>query len=331
MSQRTGKELILATREFAHEYKLRSWVAVLSTFVFLAACLAGSVLLPILIGRLLLSVLAGLFLVRIFVLYHDHQHHAILDRSKLADGLMRVLGIFIMTPSSIWTHSHNTHHAKNSKLRSTHIGSYPVMTVARYKRSSRKERLKYLAIRHPLTIALGYLTVFIGSMCIVPLMNNPKKHRDALYALVIHVLLYAVVIYWLGWLAALCLMTIPFIVGSGLGAYLFYSQHNFPTVTYLDEDGWTYEGAALDSSSYCRMGSVMNYFTANIGYHHIHHLNSKIPYYRLPDAMAGMPELQAPKTTSLQPAEVLRCLRLKLWDVPQQRMVTLAEAAVIAS
>ena len=80
MSQRTGKELILATREFAHEYKLRSWVAVLSTFVFLAACLAGSVLLPILIGRLLLSVFAGLFVVRIFVLYHDHQHHAILDR-----------------------------------------------------------------------------------------------------------------------------------------------------------------------------------------------------------------------------------------------------------
>jgi omega-6 fatty acid desaturase (delta-12 desaturase) len=328
MSSRTGKELILATRAYAHENKLRSWFAVLSSFLLLAACLVGTILVPVLAAKLALSILAGLFMVRMFVLYHDHQHHAILDRSKLADVLMRFWGILILTPSSIWSHSHNTHHAKNCKLRATHIGSYPVMTIERYQRSSRKERINYLAIRHPLTIALGYITVFFGSMCVVPLLNDPKEHRDALYALVLHVLLYAAAIIWLGWLAALFLMTIPMLVGSALGAYLFYSQHNFPTVTYLDKDGWTYEGAALESSSHCRMGAVMNYFTANIGYHHIHHLNAKIPYYRLPEALAGMPELQSPKTTSLHPAEILRCLRLQLWDVEQQRMVSLAEAGV---
>jgi omega-6 fatty acid desaturase (delta-12 desaturase) len=200
------------------------------------------------------------------------------------------------------------------------------MTVERYKRSSRKERFKYLAIRHPLTIALGYITVFAGSMCVAPLIHDPKEHRDALYALILHILLYALVIVYLGWMAALYLLVIPFLVASALGAYLFYSQHNFSNVTYLDKDGWTYEGAALESSSHCRMGLLMNYFTANIGYHHIHHLNAKIPYYRLPEALAGMPELQSPKTTSLHPAEIVRCLRLKLWDVGEQRMVTLAEA-----
>lgn len=327
MSFRTGKELILATREYAHEDRSRSWFAVVSTLLLLAACLVGAVALPWLVAQLLLSVVAGLFMVRMFVLYHDHQHHAILDRSKLADGLMRFWGILILTPSSIWRHSHNTHHAKNSKLRSTHIGSYPVMTVERFRRSSRAERFRYLASRHPLTIALGYITVFFGSMCVVPLLNDPKKHRDALYAILLHFVLYVVAVVTLGWLAALLLLAIPMTVASALGAYLFYSQHNFPTVTYLDQDGWTYEGAALESSSHCRMGPLMNYFTANIGYHHIHHLNSKIPYYRLPEALAGMPKLQSPKTTSLHPAEMIRCLRLQLWDVPRQRMVTLKEAA----
>lgn len=327
MTPRTGKELILATRIYAHENKLRSWFAVLSTLLLIGVSLSATVFVPVLVGKLFFSVLSGLLLVRMFVLYHDHQHHAILDRSKLADVLMRFWGILIMTPSSIWSHSHNTHHAKNCKLRSTHIGSYPVMTVERYKRSSRKERFRYLAVRHPVTIALGYLTVFVGTMCIEPLLNDHKKHRDALYALILHVVIYAAVIVGLGWLAAVWMLVVPFLVASAVGAYLFYSQHNFSTVTYLDKDGWTYEGAALESSSFCRMGVLMNYFTANIGYHHIHHLNSKIPYYRLPEALAGMPELQSPKTTSLHPAEIARCLRLKLWDVPQQRMVTLSEAA----
>ncbi len=327
MSLRTGKVLILATRDFAHESRLRSWWAVISTLAFFAVSLIATVVSPWLLTKLFFAVLAGLLMVRMFVLYHDHQHHAILDRSKLADGLMRLWGMVMLTPSSIWCHSHNTHHAQNCKLRTTHIGSYPVMTVERYKRSSRRERLAYLAIRHPLTIAFGYLTVFFGSMCIVPLLDDPKEHRDALYALILHAVLYAAVIFTLGWLAALFLLVIPFSVASALGAYLFYSQHNFSTVTYLDKDGWTYEGAALESSSHCRMGPLMNYFTANIGYHHIHHLNAKIPYYRLPEAMAAMPELQSPKTTSLHPTEIVRCLRLQLWDVAQQRMVTLAEAA----
>ena len=326
MSKRSGKELILATRVYAEENKLRSWVAVLSTLLFLGLTMSASLAAPFIGAQLLFSIVSGLLMVRMFVLYHDHQHHAILDRSKVADALMRFWGILIMTPSSIWSHSHNTHHAKNCKLRATHIGSYPVMTVERYKRSSRKERIKYLAVRHPLTIFAGYITVFVGTMCVAPLLNDHRKHRDALYAMILHAALYVATIWLLGWLAALLLLVIPFTVASALGAYLFYSQHNFSTVTYLDKDGWTYEGAALESSSFCKMSPVMHYFTANIGYHHIHHLNAKIPYYRLPEALDGMPELQSPKTTSLHPAEIVRCLRLKLWDVSAQKMVTLEEA-----
>ncbi len=110
-------------------------------------------------------------------------------------------------------------------------------------------------------------------------------------------------------------------IASAIGSYLFYAQHNFPDVAFNDNAGWTYEKAALESSSYLRTGPIMGWFTGNIGYHHIHHLNHKIPFYRLPEVLRAMPELRSPKTTSLHPAEILRCLRLKVWDVEAQRMV----------
>jgi omega-6 fatty acid desaturase (delta-12 desaturase) len=114
----------------------------------------------------------------------------------------------------------------------------------------------------------------------------------------------------------------PCAVASALGSYLFYAQHNFPSVSFSDNADWTYETAALSSSSSLKTNPFMSWVTANIGYHHLHHLNSRIPFYRLPEVMKAIPELQSPKTTSLHPLEMLRCLRLKVWDVDVQRMVS---------
>ncbi len=322
----SGKALILATRAYTGDSSLRSWWAVLSTLAGYLFALYAATALPHWTLRLAASVLAGLFFLRMFVIYHDHQHHAILPKSKAAALFMRLWGIFSLTPNSIWNHSHNHHHNHNSKIRSAHIGSYPVMTVDRFRNSSRMERFKYLAIRHPIIILLGYFSVFIIGMSLVPAIDDPKEHKDSILALIAHFLLYGLVIVTLGWTAAALVLFVPFFVASAIGAYLFYAQHNFPDVTYIDKDGWTYEGAALLSSSFCRMNPVMHYFTANIGYHHIHHLNAKIPFYRLPEAYQSMPELQAAKTTSLHPREILRCLRLKVWDVDAQRMVGVGAA-----
>ena len=127
----------------------------------------------------------------------------------------------------------------------------------------------------------------------------------------------------LGFAATFFVIFLPYFIACATGSYLFYIQHNFPSVVFKENAGWTYEGAALESSSYCKMGPLMHYFTGNIGYHHIHHLNSKIPFYRLPEVYAKMPELQQAKETSLNPLEILRCLRLKIWDADAQRMVSL--------
>lgn len=323
---RTGKDLILATREFAKDNTSHSWAVIISTALLMATAALATVLLPYWFLKLPASILLGLLMVRMFVIYHDHQHHAILPRSKLAKALMRVWGIYAMTPSCIWQHSHNHHHNHNSKLRSTHIGSYPVMTTERYKNSTKQERTKYLMMRHPVTILFGYFTVFVLGMCIVPMLENMKANRDSLYALIGHALLYTVVILTLGWQVALFVLFLPFFIASALGSYLFYAQHNFPMVIFNEKEGWSYEGAALDSSSYCKMGAFMNYMTGNIGYHHIHHLNAKIPFYRLPEVYEKLPELQTTRVTSLHPKEILRCLSLKVWDVEQQKLLPLNEA-----
>ena len=323
---RTGKELILATREYAKDDTAKSWTTVVSTAALLVISVVTVALLPYWFLQLPVAVLLGMLMVRMFVIYHDHQHHAILPKSKAAKLLMRLWGIFALTPNCIWQHSHNHHHNHNSKLRSSHIGSYPVMTKERYENSSKGERTKYLLMRHPVTILFGYFTVFAIGMCVVPMLENIKANKDSLVALILHGLLYSGVIINFGWLAAFFLLFVPFFVASAIGSYLFYAQHNFPQVIFKDKEGWSYEGAALDSSSYCQMGAFMNYITGNIGYHHIHHLNAKIPFYRLPEAYEKHPELQAARVTSLRPKEILRCLSLKVWDADQQKLLSLKEA-----
>jgi omega-6 fatty acid desaturase (delta-12 desaturase) len=186
---------------------------------------------------------------------------------------------------------------------------------------SKKERAGYLAIRHPLTILFGHFSMFMFGMCVRSFLSCPKRHFDSLVALIIHIAA-SVAIFWLmGWQVWLFCVFIPYFVAHGLGAYLFYAQHNFPTVHFNDKDGWTYEGAALESSSYMKMNPIMQWFTGNIGFHHIHHLNAKIPFYRLPEVMKAFPELQQAKRTSLKPKDIAACLRLKVWDVKEGRMV----------
>ena len=137
--------------------------------------------------RIACSLAAGLTMVRMFVIYHDHQHHTILLRSLPADILFKLYGIFILAPTSIWKRSHDYHHNHNCKLFSASIGSYPVMTKQRFQQSSKAEQRSYLAIRHPLTILFGYITMFILGMCLRSFISAPKRHWDSLIALIVHI------------------------------------------------------------------------------------------------------------------------------------------------
>jgi len=313
--------LYTRTKPYARDYPWKSWWCILSTTFLLLVGVAGTLPgLPLAL-RLLCSVLTGLLLVRLFVIYHDQQHHAILPKSRPAAILMRLFGICALCPSANWRSTHDYHHSHNSKLCSASIGSYPIMTREQFQMTGNGDRLLYLLMRHPLTILLGYVTVFLFGMVILPFFRAPRRNFDSVPALLLHLALGVALVMWFGWLALGLTLLGPFFIAGALGAYLFYAQHNFPGVVFKDQGGWTYEGAALESSSHLKTNPIMAWFTGNIGHHHIHHLNHRIPFYRLPEIHRAISELQQAKTTSLHPLDILRCLRLKVWCVKTQRMV----------
>jgi omega-6 fatty acid desaturase (delta-12 desaturase) len=322
---RTAKEILSASKQYAHEHRPLSWWHLGSTIAVYVALISLTCIDLSWLARGSASVLAGLVHVRLFVLYHDYQHRAILSGSRLAAAFMHGFGVFSLSPPSYWNYSHNHHHKNNAKQFGVAIGSFDVMTTEDFANASRRTRRHYFVSRHPLTIALGYLTVFLYNMCLRPWMLNPRKHADAGLAFGLHLgLVTALAHYDVPTL--LLAVILPFAIAMALGSYLFYAQHNFPTVKLCDQAEWSYVYAALHSSSFIRMGRLMRWFTGNIGYHHVHHLNARIPFYRLPEAMAGIAELQSPGATSLRLRDVRACLRLKLWNRKQNQLVSFPSA-----
>jgi omega-6 fatty acid desaturase (delta-12 desaturase) len=234
------------TKPYARDSSWKSWWCIFSAIFLVSAAFAGTFpIMPIPV-RILCSGLAGLLLVRLFVIYHDHQHHAILPKSRSAAILMRILGIFLICPNAIWRSSHDYHHTHNCKLRSAHIGSFPIMTREQYRQTPTGGRLLYLSMRHPLTILFGYISVFILGMLILPFFRSPGRYIDSIPALLLHVAIAAWLAVHFGWLALVLTMILPFFIACALGSYLFYAQHNFPGVILKDKGGWTFEGAALE-------------------------------------------------------------------------------------
>jgi omega-6 fatty acid desaturase (delta-12 desaturase) len=323
---RSGKELISASKQFTGENKLRSWTEVLLTMVLSAMLLTvtamDSIPMPI---RVFVSMICGLMYMRMFVIYHDYQHRAILRRSQVAPWLMKVLGIYLIAPETIWTRTHEHHHNNNSKLTISGIGSYPTISKKRFMSLSKLEQRVYLINRHPLTILLGYFTLFIYWLNLKSFIQSPSKHVDSLISLLLHWTIGAVMWYYLGWDSVILTWFLPFFIAYGMGSYVFYSQHNFPGAKFRENQDWAYDHAALASTSYMTMNPVMQWFTADIGFHHVHHLNSHIPFYRLKEAMKSMPELKSVSTTSWNPMDMIRCFRLKLWDPENETMITLRQ------
>jgi omega-6 fatty acid desaturase (delta-12 desaturase) len=162
-------------------------------------------------------------------------------------------------------------------------------------------------------------------MCLRSFLSNKKKHWDSLLVIIIHVGIAVFLFATRGWDTWLLTFFVPFFISHMIGAYLFFAQHNFPGVKYRNNTEWNYVTAALESSSFIPMNPFMQWVTANIGYHHIHHLNAKIPFYRLPEAMANIPELQCATVTRLTFTDIVACLKLKVWDPELDRMIDAEE------
>jgi omega-6 fatty acid desaturase (delta-12 desaturase) len=318
---RDGKALIDATKPMAAEDKVKSWTLFAITWVVAGGFLSLAAQAPWWPLRLVGSLLGGLTLVRLFIFFHDYMHAAIFRGSKVAKPIMWLYGVYVMTPPQAWRDSHNYHHAHTAKIVGSHVGSYAMVTPALWAQMKPIERRMYKIIRHPLTILAGYFTIFFYGMCLSPFLRDPKKNWDAGVTLVFHTALTGLLLWKLGFAYYFFVYFLPLATATASGAYLFYAQHNFPDIDIQPRHTWSFVRAALESSSYLETGPVMRWFTGNIGYHHVHHLNAMIPFYRLPETMDAIPELQHPGKTSLRPSDILACFKLKLWDPDQHKMV----------
>lgn len=324
---RVNRELMLATEPYAVESVAKSWWYMASTFTLMIIALVAAGITPWWPLRFVFSLLGALLMVRAFITYHDYMHGAILRKSRLAWWLFRIYAAFALTPPRSWRKSHNYHHGHVGKISEASVGAFPIITTKMWNSYSKAQRASYRAQRHPLIVLFGYITIFAYSICLQPLLRDPKRHWDSGLALITHIGLIALLWNVGGVDVAVFAMILPMFIASAMGSYLFFAQHSFKRMHIISEEAWTFYRAALESSSYMRLNKILQWFTGNIGYHHIHHLNLKIPFYRLPEAMAAIPELQSPVVTSLMPRDIVNCFQSCLWDEDSQRMVTYREAS----
>jgi len=322
---RSGAELVKASQQFQPENRWTSWCLLIETLVVLGTGLWLVFHFQFWPLQVIAGLLVGLVQVRLFIFYHDTLHGAIFVKDPLAQGLMSLVGIYLLTIRSVWKETHDHHHQNNARQLGSMIGTFPIITVAMAGRLSPAARRRYRMARHGLTMLAGYLTVMLGGMIGSAFIRQPRRHWGALVTVLLHVLVFMVLAWHWGWVTALCAQVVPSALSMALGSYLFYAQHNFPALKLPRRDDWTYAGAALESSSMFDMSPMMHWFTGSIGYHHVHHLNHRIPFYRLREAMEAMPELQNPGRTSWRLRDMRACLNLYLWDPRQNRMLTYAE------
>ncbi|MBL8743506.1 MAG: fatty acid desaturase [Myxococcales bacterium] len=320
-ASRDGKALIEASKDFTGESLAKSWAHLIVVMLVIAATTTVAAVAPYWPVRLLAAIVSGLSIVRMFIVYHDFMHGALLRGSRVAKWILGLYGMLVLAPPRVWKETHNYHHAHTAQIIGSHIGSFPVVTTEMWKKMSGRDRLKYRVVRHPITILLGYVPIFMIGMCVNSLRKSVTKYWDSAAALILNWVITFVLVWQFGFATAFFTFLLPLMVATAAGGYLFYAQHNFPSMMLQPRQEWTFTKAALESSSYMEMGPVMRWFTGNIGYHHVHHLNSQIPFYRLPETMAAMSELQHPGTTSLKPWDIWQCLTLKLWDPQKRQMV----------
>jgi acyl-lipid omega-6 desaturase (Delta-12 desaturase) len=275
---------------------------------------------------LLLAVPAAGFLVRLFMIQHDCGHGAFFRHRLTNDWVGRVIGVLTLTPYDFWRRTHAIHHSTSGNLDRRGIGDVDTLTVHEYLALSSWRRLCYRVYRHPIIMfGLGPVYLFIVQHRL-PVGLMRAGWQPWLSAMTTNVAIAALVItmIWLVGVVPFVLVHLPImLLAASIGVWLFYVQHQFEDTAW-DRDGvWSLHDAALHGSSHYDLPSVMRWFTANIGVHHVHHLCSRIPYYRLPLVLRDYPELGVIGRLTL--VQSFRCVRLVLWDEGRQRLVSFHE------
>jgi len=279
---------------------------------------------------LLLSVPAAGFLVRLFMIQHDCGHGSFFRRRVVNDWVGRVIGVVTLTPYDFWRRTHAIHHANSGNLDYRGIGDIDVLTVSEYLALSRWRQVLYRVYRHPLMMfGVGPAYHFVLRQRLpFGLMRSGWQPWLSTMATNIAIAMLVAIMIWLVGAGPFLLVHVPItFLSASIGVWLFYVQHQFEATFWTHDEGWNFHEAALRGSSHYDLPHVLRWFTANIGVHHVHHLCSRIPYYRLPRVLRDHPQLAA--TGRLTLLESVTCVRMVLWDEVRQRGISFRDMHAI--
>ena len=265
------------------------------------------------------------FLLRTFIMFHDCTHGALL-RSRRGNAYVgSVLGLLVLAPFRRWRHDHAVHHASSGDLERRGVGDVPTLTVAEYWGRPWRGRLAYRAFRHPLVMfGLGPIVAMMIGPRVPTRAQKPQMRRSVIRTDLALALIIGGLCWWIGAGAFTLVWAPPALLAGAAGIWLFYVQHQFEDAYWQHSDSWNYADAAIRGSSYLKLPRVLQFFTGNIGLHHVHHLNARIPNYNLQRAHDECEVLQSVPVLSL--GDGLRAVRLKLWDESSSKLVTFAQA-----
>jgi acyl-lipid omega-6 desaturase (Delta-12 desaturase) len=290
-------------------------------FVILWLLMVASLSYSYVVTLLLALPTAGL-LVRLFMIQHDCGHGAFFGRRRLDDGLGHALGVLTLTPYGYWRRTHALHHAGSGNLARRGLGEIETLTVREYRALGRWGRLRYRLYRHPLVMfGVGPLYLFVVQHRLpLGLMRAGWGPWLSTMGTNAALIVLAGLAMWLVGPVSVLLVHLPVVLlAATAGVWLFYVQHQFEETHWAAPEDWSAQHAALHGSSHYDLPAVLRWFTANIGVHHVHHLSSRIPFYRLPQVLRDHPELRSVGRITL--GESLGAVRLSLWDEDARQMV----------
>ncbi len=328
---RDAKEWVRILAEYREPSRLRSWTELAITigpFVLLWAIAWWSLSYSYWL-TLAVSLFNAAFLLRLFAIQHDCGHGAFFKNRNVSDWLGRVIGVLTLTPYDVWRRSHSIHHNSSGNLGRRGMGDISTLTVVEYRGLSPMNRLLYRLYRHPIVLfglGPGYLFLLQNRL---PLgfMATGKYWLSAMCTNAGIFMGLTMILYFGGLMPILLIFLPSTMLAATAGVWLFYVQHQFETTHWESDADWQLHEAALHGSSHYVMPSVLQWFTANIGIHHVHHLYSRIPFYRLPEVLRDHDALALGNRMTIR--ESLANARLHLWDEETRTLVSFTNARVL--
>jgi len=281
---------------------------------------------------LLLAVPAAGFLLRLFMIQHDCGHGSFFRHRLANDWVGRVIGVLTLTPYDFWRRAHALHHANSGNLDRRGIGDIDTLTVREFLALPKGRRFLYRLYPNPIVMfGVGPAYVFILRHRLpMGLMHSGWQPWLSAMATNVAIAVLVATMIWLVGAGPFLLVQLPItLIAASIGVWLFYVQHHFEDTFWAHDEGWNFHEAGLHGSSHYDLPSVLRWFTANIGIHHVHHLCSRIPYYRLPQVLRDHPQLSAVRRLTL--FESLRCVRKVLWDEDRHKLISFREMESVPS